>query len=210
MSENKISMLEQRDTTRIEAFSDGVIAIIITIMVLEIHAPHEPTLAALGEIWPTLIAYILSFIYVAIYWVNHHKMIGAAPRFSVTMHWANMALLFTLSLLPISTKWLGQFPLQAVPTATYLVTLILPAMAYALLNREVLYLVGHETVPPLVVRAMRIKQRSSLFIYAVGIALAFVAPALSLVCAALVSVVWIVPDGPFDRLLTRKVKARHK
>ena len=200
----------KQDTTRIEAFSDGVIAIIITIMVLEIHAPHEPTLEALAALWPTLIDYVLSFIYIAIYWVNHHRLIGVAPRFSVGLHWANMALLFCLSLVPISTQWLGQFPLQTVPTATYLVTLMLPALAYTRVSREVLHLVGHGIASPLVVRVVRIKQRCSVFIYACGVALAFIVPSLSLVCAALVSLMWVVPEGRFDQLLTHRVKERHK
>jgi len=196
-------------TARVEAFSDGVIAIIITIMVLEIHAPDAPNVAALTRLWPTFLAYVLSFAYVAIYWVNHQRLIGFAPRFSVGLHWANMFLLFTLSLVPISTAWLGKFPLSTLPTATYLATLLFPAGAWIWLDAEVLKLKGHDAAPAHVLRAEQIKQISSFAIYAVGIALAFVQPALALGCAATVSLIWFLPDGPIDRLLTHSVAARH-
>jgi len=196
-------------TNRIEAFSDGVIAIIITIMVLEIHAPEAPTWAALARLWPTLLAYILSFVYVAIYWVNHHRLMGYAPRFSVGLHWANMLLLFSLSLVPISTEWLGKFPLSIVPTATYLATLWFPSAAWIWLDAEVLKLKGRDAAPAHVLHAEQIKQISSFLIYAVGIGLAFIQPAASLGCAALVSVIWFLPEGPIDRLLTRTVASRH-
>lgn len=122
--------LAETSTTRLEAFSDGVLAIIITIMVLEVHAPKAPTWDALVDIWPTLIGYALSFVYIAIYWVNHHRLIDIAPRYSVTLHWTNAILLFFLSLVPITTGWMSAFPLMPVPTATYLISLLLPGLAY--------------------------------------------------------------------------------
>ncbi len=202
-------MTGDRDTGRIEAFSDGVIAIIITIMVLEIHPPEAPTWAALAHLWPSLLGYALSFAYIAIYWVNHHRLVGLAPRFSVGLHWSNSLLLFTLSLVPISTGWLGRFPLSPVPTATYLATLLLPAAAYMWLNAEVMKLKGADAAPQHIIHAEQIKQIGSFLIYASGIALAFVQPALSLGCAALVSLIWFLPDGPIDRLLTRFTHSRH-
>lgn len=197
-------------TARIEAFSDGVIAIIITIMVLEIHPPRAPTLDALLALWPTLLAYLLSFAYIAIYWVNHHRLLGFARRYTVPLSWANMLLLFSLSLVPISTEWLGQYPLQTIPTATYLVTLILPAVAYRWLDAEVLTLIADQHRKPQLIIVEQIKQYASLAIYALGIGLAFFYPALSLVCAATVSVIWLIPEGPIDRLLTRYAAARHR
>jgi len=195
--------------SRLEAFSDGVIAIIITIMVLEIHPPDAPTWEALGRLWPALVGYVLSFTYIAIYWVNHQRLIGFAPRFSVGLHWSNMLLLFALSLVPISTGWMGRFPLSTVPTATYLFTLILPSTAYMWLNAEVIKLKGADAAPKHVIHAEQIKQIGSFIIYASGIALAFVSPALSLACAALVSFIWFLPDGPIDRQLTRYTAWRH-
>ncbi len=203
-------MIGDRDIGRIEAFSDGVIAIIITIMVLEIHPPEAPTWEALSHLWPTLLGYVLSFAYVAIYWVNHQRLVGFAPRFSVGLHWANMLLLFTLSLVPISTGWMGRFPLTTVPTATYLITLILPAAAWMWLDAEVLKLKGADAAPKHVIHAEQIKQIGSFLIYGSGIVLAFVHPAIALLCAALVSLIWFVPDGPIDRLLTRFTHSRHK
>lgn len=197
------------NTTRIEAFSDGVIAIIITIIVLEIHVPKGPTFAALFKLWPTLLAYALSFAYIAIYWVNHHYLLHRARRFSVGLHWPNVLLLFFLSLVPLSTAWLDAFPLARVPTATYLVTLMMPAAAYMWLAHEVYELAGPDTASPEHVRVERVKQLLSVLIYATGVGLAFYHPTLSLGCALMVSVMWFIPDGPFDRLLTRRVNERH-
>ncbi len=197
-------------TARIEAFSDGVIAIIITIIVLEIHVPKAPTSAALFKLWPTLLAYALSFTYIAIYWVNHHYLLHRAKRFSVGLHWSNVLLLFFLSLVPLSTAWLDAFPLARVPTATYLVTLMLPAAAYMWLAHEVFTLAGPDTTSPEHVRAERVKQLLSVLLYASGVGLAFYHPTLSLACAIIVSIIWFIPDGPIDRLLTRRVNALHK
>jgi len=192
-----------RDTARLEAFSDGVLAIILTIMVLEVHVPPAPTWRALGAIWPTMIGYALSFVYIAIYWVNHHRLINFAPRFSVTLHWTNAILLFFLSLVPITTGWMSAFPLMPVPTATYLISLLLPGLAYVPLHREVVRLYGCDVAPAHVLRAESFKQVASILLYSGGAALAFVHPGLALACAALVAALWIAPDGPIDRLLTR-------
>ncbi|MBU6208221.1 MAG: DUF1211 domain-containing protein, partial [Alphaproteobacteria bacterium] len=166
-------------TTRLEAFSDGVLAIIITIMVLEVHVPKEPTWAALAAIWPTLVAYALSFIYVAIYWVNHHRLLDIAPHFSVKLHWTNAAMLFFLSLVPVTTGWIATFPLMPVPTATYLISLLLPGVAYVPLHREVVRLYGREIAPAHILRAENTKQIASILLYAGGAALAFVHPVIA-------------------------------
>lgn len=196
-------------TARLEAFSDGVLAIIITIMVLEVHVPKAPSWNALLDIWPTLVGYALSFVYIAIYWVNHHRMLDIAPRYSVTLHWTNAMLLFFLSLVPITTGWMSAFPLMTVPTAAYLISLLLPGIAYIPLYREVVHLYGRDIAPKHVLRTEAIKQSASVVLYATGAALAYVHPALSLGCAALVSIIWIAPDGPIDRLLTRGTPPSH-
>ena len=114
---------------RLAAFSDGVIAIIITIMVLELKVPHEPTLAALAGVLPVFLSYVLSFVYIAIYWNNHHHLLHAAKRINGPIMWANMHLLFWLSLIPFSTGWMGENHFASLPTALYGVTLLMPAIA---------------------------------------------------------------------------------
>ena len=185
---------------RLEAFSDGVLAIIITIMVLELHVPHEPTLAALLPLWPTLLSYLLSFVYVAIYWNNHHHLFHAVERVTGDMLWANANLLFWLSLVPFVTAWMGENHFAAVPVAVYGGVLLAAAIAYYVLTRVLL---RHHAPDSVLARALGsdLKGRISLAIYVVGIVVACRWPVAAGLSYGLVAVIWLVPDRRFERLL---------
>lgn len=187
------------ETGRIEAFSDGVIAIIITIMVLELRPPTLPSLAGLWHLWPVLFAYGLSFVQVGIYWINHHNLLDRASASTNGLRWANMLWLFCLSLIPFGTAWYGEFPSAAIPTATYLVTLLLPALAYLWLERQVSCSTDRSEAEIRRHRAQSRKTTVSMMLYAAGVALAFVSSIGSVVCAMLVSVLWIAPGSRADR-----------
>jgi uncharacterized membrane protein len=201
-----------QDTKRLEAFTDGVIAILVTIMVLEIHPPKAPTWAALSALWPSLLAYQQSFLYIAIYWVNHHNLIKRARHFTVGIFWTNMLLLFCLSLIPLSAAWMDSFQLQPVPTATFLATLYLPAVAYSWLHAAVHKVAHAEHLKPEALKADRIKHIVSIFLYILGILLAFGHEIMAQFCATFVALIWIVPNGRVDRFLKRltsRSAARH-
>ena len=176
-----------------EAFSDGVIAIIITIMVLELKAPHEPTLAALRPVLPSLLTYMLSFVYVGIYWNNHHHMLHATTRVNGGVLWANLHLLFWLSLVPFATGWMGENHFEPVPVAAYGVVLLLAAIAYFILARSIL---GAEGPDSALGRAIGrdVKGRVSAVLYLIAIPLAFVRHWLALGIYVLVGLMWLVPD----------------
>lgn len=184
---------------RMLAFSDGVIAIIITIMVLELHAPDEPTFAALFEDWHTFVAYVLSFVNVGIYWNNHHHLLHAARSVNGGILWANLVFLFFLSLLPFATAWLGRTEFAATPTAFYGVMLFAPAIAYYVLQTLLLRAAGPDS---LLANALKSdwKGKLSPFIYLIAIAAAARAPWLSLSLYGLVALVWLVPDRRVERL----------
>jgi uncharacterized membrane protein len=188
--------------TRLEAFSDGVLAIIITIMVLELRVPHGVSLAALAPLWPTLLCYLLSFIYIGIYWNNHHHLWHAAEHVTGGVLWANLHLLFWLSLVPFVTAWMGENHFAAVPVAVYGVVLLGAALAYFVMT---LVLLRSHPPESLLARALGrdFKGKVSLVIYVVGIAVAFRLPALSGALYGLVAVIWLVPDTRFERLLSR-------
>jgi uncharacterized membrane protein len=186
--------------SRVEAFSDGVMAIIITIMVLELKAPEDPDPAALWRLWPTFIAYLLSYVYVAIYWVNHHRLFGHARRVTSRMLWANIALLFTLSLVPFSTAYLGEHHFHRDGTILYLISLLLPALAYAGLQAAIMETASCSPADRRYLEATRRKGLAAAFVYMAGIAISFVIPALGMASAALVALFWCVPFGPLDRL----------
>jgi uncharacterized membrane protein len=189
--------------TRLEAFSDGVLAIIITIMVLELRAPHEPTLAALLPLWPTVLSYLLSYVFVGIYWNNHHHLWQVVEHVNGGVLWANLHLLFWLSLVPFVTAWMGENHFAAAPVAAYGVVLLGAGTAYYLCVRVLL--ATHERDSALA-RALGsdFKGRISLVIYAVGIAVAFLLPALAGLLYASVAVIWLVPDRRIERVLTRQ------
>ena len=188
------------NTTRLEAFSDGVIAIIITMMVLELKVPHETDLAALRPLLPVFLTYLLSFIYVGIYWNNHHHMLHTTERVNGAVLWANLHLLFWLSLVPFVTGWMGENHFAAVPTAIYGVVLLGAALAYFLLQSVIIRSQGPGS------RLARAvggdwKGKLSPVLYAAAIALAFVHQALADLLYVAVALIWLVPDRRIERSL---------
>jgi uncharacterized membrane protein len=188
------------DKGRVEAFSDGVIAVIITIMVLELKAPMGAHLHDLKPVLPVLAGYVLSFIYVGIYWNNHHHMIHAVRHVDGGVLWSNLHLLFWLSLIPFVTAWMGEYPLATAPVALYGFILLMSAVAYLVLEANLLRVEGRDS--PLAQAVRRgTKEKLSLLIYAVGLAAAFFAPIVALVCYVSVATMWIVPDRRVERQL---------
>ncbi|HEV7506840.1 MAG TPA: TMEM175 family protein [Thermoanaerobaculia bacterium] len=185
---------------RLEAFSDGVIAIIITIMVLELRVPHGADLAALRPRVPALLSYVLSFVYVGIYWNNHHHMLTATHKVNGRILWANLHLLFWLSLVPFVTGWMGENYSAAVPVAIYGVVLIMAALAYTFLARSLVAFHGKDSTLALAIGKDN-KGTTSLILYAAGISLAFVDPRISMICYVLVAIMWFIPDRRIEKVL---------
>ena len=191
------------ETDRVEAFSDGVFAVIITIMVLELRPPQGTTLQSLTEALPSMATYALSFIFVGIYWNNHHHMLRASRGIDGAAMWANLNLLFWLSLVPFSTAWLGRHPLETGPTAFYSIVFFIDSVAYMLLQRALLKVNGPEA-PFAKAVASDAKGKLSMVFYLAAIALAFFYPIASDVLLLVVAVMWIVPDRRFEPLITLK------
>jgi uncharacterized membrane protein len=187
-------------TTRLEAFSDGVIAILITIMVLELRPPHGTAFHALVPLLPVFLAYLLSFVVVGIYWNNHHHMFHATEDVNGAVLWANLHLLFWLSLVPFVTAWMGENHFAALPTAAYGVVLLLCAGAYTLLQTAIIHHQGRDSKLARAVGSDA-KGRLSLVMYITGILLAFVQPACSWALYAGVAIIWFVPDRRIERAL---------
>ncbi len=185
---------------RLAAFSDGVIAIIITIMVLELKVPHGANWAALFGVLPNFLSYVLSFIYLAIYWNNHHHLLHTVARVDGLILWANSFLLFWLSLIPAATAWMGENLLAPVPTAVYGVVLLMPAIAYYLLQKAIIRKQGAHSVLAGALGA-DVKGKLSPIFYIAGIALAFVSPLLSILMYVLVAVMWLIPDRRIENAL---------
>ena len=187
---------------RLAAFSDGVIAILITIMVLELKIPHGAGWPALAGMIPNFVSYVLSFVYLAIYWNNHHHLLHTVVRVDGLILWANSNLLFWLSLIPVATAWLGENPLAAVPTAAYGVALLMPAIAYYLLEQALLRKEGKDSV---LARALGrdIKGKLSPLAYLTAIVLAFIAPWISIALYVLVAITWLIPDRRIERVLRK-------
>ncbi len=183
---------------RLEAFSDGVLAIIITIMVLELKVPHGGTLEALRPMLPIFCGYVLSFIYVGIYWNNHHHMFHAVQHVNGRTLWANLHLLFWLSLIPVTTAWMGDHPHEPWPIALYGMVLIANAIAYYILTRALLSQQDNKEFAQAL--GSDFKGKISVVIYAIGIPLAFVAPWLSYLTYISVALMWFVPDKRFESL----------
>ncbi len=184
---------------RLEAFSDGVIAIIITIMVLEMKVPHDPTFRGLAGLLPVFLSYVLSFIYVGIYWNNHHHMLHATSKVSGSVLWANLHLLFWLSLFPFVTGWMGENHFAPLPTAIYGVVLLAAAIAYWILQQRIIAAEGESS------RLRRAigrdwKGKASPLLYLVAIAITFVSAGLAQAIYVLVALIWLVPD--------RRIEAR--
>ena len=188
---------------RLEAFSDGVIAIIITIMVLELKVPHEPTWEALQPLWPVFLSYVLSFVYVGIYWNNHHHLMHAVHSISGRVLWPNLHLLFWLSLVPFVTAWMGENHFATIPVAAYGVVLLMAGVAYSLLvsrlikhhqdNRELAQAIGTDA-----------KGWLSVGLYVLGIALSFVNPWAGFAVYTAVACMWMVPDRRIEDHLARR------
>jgi uncharacterized membrane protein len=185
---------------RLEAFSDGVLAIIITIMVLELKIPHGETVAALEPLVPVLLSYVLSFIYLGIYWSNHHHMMYASKKVSGRVLWANLHLLFWLSLLPFATGWMGENRFAALPSALYGVILLCAAIAYWLLQQTI---IGMEGAGSMLAKAVGHdwKGKLSPFLYLAGIASTAWHPWIAQAIYALVAMLWIIPDKRIEHVL---------
>jgi uncharacterized membrane protein len=184
---------------RLTAFSDGVIAIIITVMVLELKVPQNATLTALLAVWPTFLSYLLSFIFVGIYWNNHHHLLHAARRVNGTILWANLHLLFWLSLIPFTAGWMGQNKFAELTVAVYGVSMLTPAIAYFLLQGRIVRANGEDHRLAEVL-GRDIKGKVSFVIIFAGIALSFVHPALGFGAYALLAGLWFVPDRRIERM----------
>jgi uncharacterized membrane protein len=191
------------ETGRLEAFSDGVLAVIITIMVLELRPPEGTDLRSLLPVLPAVATYALSFIFIGIYWNNHHHMLRASRGMDGRAMWANLHLLFWLSLVPFSTAWLGRNPSAVGPTVLYSVILLLDAVAYSLLQRALLEVNGPDA-PFAKAVAIDIKGMASIVLYIVAIAGAFVSTLLSDALLVAVAIMWIVPDRRFEPLISIK------
>lgn len=186
---------------RFEAFSDGVIAIIITIMVLEMKVPHGDSLAALAPLLPVFLSYVLSFIYLGIYWNNHHHMIHAIHTVDGSILWANLHLLFWLSLVPFVTGWMGENHFAALPTALYGVVLLMAAVAYYILELRIIALQGEHSLLKKAI-GKDWKGKLSPLLYITAILLAFRWEAVAQLIYASVACLWLVPDRRIERVLT--------
>jgi uncharacterized membrane protein len=185
-------------TARLEAFSDGVIAILITIMVLELRPPHEPTVQGLRPLIPIVFSYLLSFIFLGIYWTNHHHLLHAAEHVNGRVLWANLHLLFWLSLVPFVTAWVGENHFAQWPVALYGIILLLAAIAYFILVRSLLTLHGPSSLLATALGS-DFKGKISIVVYLVAIPLAFVRPWLAFALYVLVAVMWLFPDRRIER-----------
>jgi uncharacterized membrane protein len=185
---------------RLEAFSDGVIAILITIMVLELRAPEGTGMEALRPLLPVFLTYVLSFVFLAIYWNNHHHLLQACERINGRVLWANLHLMFWLSLVPFMTAWMGENHFAPVPTAGYGIVLLMCAIAYTILQREIVAQHGPDST---VARALAndAKGKVSLVLYVAAIPLAFVSQWISDALYVAVALIWLVPDRRIEKTL---------
>ena len=183
---------------RLEAFSDAVLAIVMTIMVLELKVPHGADWPALQPLVPVFISYVLSFVYLAIYWNNHHHMLKLTPHVNGAILWANMHLLFWLSLVPFTTGWMGENHFAPLPTAIYGLSLIMPAIAWTIMQSVI---VRHQGSGSMLAAALGsdLKGKLSIALYLVGIILAFFAPYVSVGIYYIVALMWLVPDQRFEK-----------
>jgi uncharacterized membrane protein len=189
-------------TSRLEAFSDGVIAILITIMVLELKTPEAATWDALSDRLPIFLAYLLSFVNLGIYWNNHHHMLQATGRVSGSVLWANLHLLFWLSMFPFITAWIAEFHRESVPVAVYGMVALLAGAAYNLLENRIVALEGRDSA---LARALQRdwKGKLSMVLYAAAVALAFLEPSVAIGLYVVVSLMWLVPDPRVARIITQ-------
>jgi uncharacterized membrane protein len=192
---------------RLEAFSDGVLAIIITIMVLELKVPHGADFAALRPILPVFLSYVLSFVYLGIYWNNHHHLLKAAPRVNAAIMWANLHLLFWLSLLPFATGWMGENHFTSLPSAIYGAVLLFSAIAYYILQGLIIAEAGHDSkLADSFGRDW--KGKLSPLLYAVGIGLSFLRPWAAGCIYVIVALLWLIPDRRIERVVDDRARGR--
>jgi uncharacterized membrane protein len=187
-------------SNRLEAFSDGVVAIIITIMVLELKLPQGGSLSALVPLLPVFLSYVLSFVYVGIYWNNHHHLLHIVGEVKGGMLWANLHLLFWLSLFPFATGWMGENPSATAPSALYGVILLMAAIAWLILQRCIISAQGAESLLREAIGSDR-KGKLSPLLYGAGVAAAFASPALSQAIYAAVALLWLVPDRRIEHVV---------
>jgi uncharacterized membrane protein len=194
----------EADTVRLAAFSDAVMAVIMTIMAFQLHAPVLPTVAAAQEVVPGLLVYVLSFTYIGIYWNNHHHLLRATSRISAGVMWANLFLLFWLSLIPVLTEWLRKWYRYPRPAAAYGLAAAAAGLAYYLLVRAIIRANGRDSFVGTAVSS-DVKGLASLVLYLAGAGLAFVSPWIAYALYASVSVMWFIPDRRFteDRVRSR-------
>lgn len=190
----------ESETDRLEAFSDGVMAVIITIMAFNVKSPVGATLSDLHRVLPELLVYVLSFALIGTYWNNHHHLLRATERLDGAVMWANLHLLFWLSLMPLVTAWIGRYPIHAVPAAAYGVVGLGSAIAYWVLVRRIIHANGESSVVAQAI-GRDLKGSVSLVLYLAGVGFAFVTPVMSYLLYAAVAVMWFVPDR---RLVTRR------
>ncbi len=188
---------------RVEAFSDGVLAIIITIMIIEIKAPHENSFEALVPLIPIFLSYLLSFAYIGIYWNNHHHLFQATKTINGTVLWLNMHLLFWLSLIPFATSWIGEEHFASVPMSIYGFVLLMCAIAYNLLQNKLIHLHGEESILQQAIKKDK-KGKISLLCYIAAIPLAFVSTWISGLLFIAVALLWIVPDRRIESLINKE------
>ncbi|MFO1469312.1 MAG: TMEM175 family protein [Steroidobacteraceae bacterium] len=198
MSRRRVMMSKER----MVAFSDGVIAVIITIMVLELKVPHGTDLSALEPLFPVFSSYVLSFLYVGIYWNNHHHLLQVAEYVNGSILWANLHLMFWLSLIPFTTAWLGENHAAAVPVAVYGIVLLLSAIAYTILNAA---LIGNHQPDTLIAKSagVGLKGMLSILCYVTAIVLAFWSPWSAIALYGLVAFSWLIPERQIERELAQ-------
>jgi len=189
---------------RVEAFSDGVLAIIITIMIIEIKAPHENSFNALIPLIPVFLSYLLSFAYIGIYWNNHHHMFQTVKKVNGAVLWLNMLLLFWLSLIPFTTSWIGEQHFSTVPMCIYGVILLMSAITYFLLQNKLIQLHGKESLLQQAVKDDK-KGKISLLCYALAIPLAFVSTWISGILYIAVALLWIIPDKRIENQINKNL-----
>jgi uncharacterized membrane protein len=190
------------EKNRLEAFSDGVIAIIITIMVLELKVPHGSDFASIKPLLPVFLSYVLSFIYVGIYWNNHHHMLQTVKHVTGGILWANLHLLFWLSLFPFVTGWMGENHFTAMPSALYGLVLLMASIAYFILQKSIIASQGENSLLAKGV-GRDIKGKLSPLLYVAGVVAAFYSPILSGLIYASVALMWLIPDSRIERVIGR-------
>jgi uncharacterized membrane protein len=185
---------------RLEAFSDGVLAVIITIMVLEMKPPHGSSLAALHLLLPVFLSYVLSFVYVGIYWNNHHHLLQATQHVEGGVLWANLHLLFWLSLIPFATAWMGENHFAAWPVALYGVVLLFAGVAYFILTK---ILIAHHGKDSTLARSIGNDRKGAISVafYAAAIPLSFVRPSIAFACYVMVAIMWLIPDPRIEKTM---------